>query len=278
MAALRRRISGSVGWTLRIIAWRGGAEATASAVPAGSKRHRVAADSTAIVYATEPPRGARLDEPLVKALTGQDPVTARFLHKNFFTYVPTFKLLLVTNHKPRIVGTEHAIWRRVLLTPFTVTIPKDDQDPELATKLHEELPGILAWAVEGCREWQAAGLQPPATVLAATMEYRQDQDRLALWLQTGRYMLDPTSVQGVAFRDLYEDYRHVCDRESEEPMSSRAFGDALTERGCPADRTKLVRLRMGIALRPPAPRAEPARSEVGGHGLLGGIDGSHDWR
>src|SRR5207249_1644146 len=104
-----------------------------------------------LVAAMESEANQKLAESLVKALTGGDRITARFLHREFFEFEAKFKLILSTNHKPRIVGTDLAMWRRVRLIPFTVTIPDEEQDHDLPTKLETELPGILRWAVEGCR-------------------------------------------------------------------------------------------------------------------------------
>jgi putative DNA primase/helicase len=140
------------------------------------------------VSASEPAEGARLDVALVKALTGQDPITARFLFREFFTYTPEFKLWLMTNHRPVIRETTNAIWDRVKLIPFDVRFYAGDedappgahrQDPGLSSALRSELPGILAWAVRGCLEWQRDGLGEPEAVRAATGDYRRSKTPLA---------------------------------------------------------------------------------------------------
>ena len=100
--------------------------------------------------AVEAEAGKPLAEALVKQLTGGDTITARFLFKEFFDFKPQFKIWLAANHKPNISGSDHGIWRRIRLVPFTVTIPEQERDPRLTQKLAEELPGILAWAVRGC--------------------------------------------------------------------------------------------------------------------------------
>src|SRR5215213_6273154 len=129
------------------------------------------------VSASEPAEGARFDVALVKALTGQDPITARFLFKEFFTYIPEFKLWLMTNHRPVIRETTNAIWDRVKLIPFDVRFYAEGedtprgaarQDPTLSDVLRGELPGILAWAVDGCLAWQRNGLGTPEAVRVAT--------------------------------------------------------------------------------------------------------------
>ncbi|HLI51013.1 MAG TPA: phage/plasmid primase, P4 family, partial [Thermomicrobiaceae bacterium] len=116
------------------------------------------------VAAVETEDGRRLSEPLVKQLTGGDRVTARFMRAEWFEFSPTFKLWLATNHKPVIRGTDHAIWRRIRLIPFTVTIAEADQDKELPAKLRAEMPGILRWAIDGCLSWQRDGLGVPEAV------------------------------------------------------------------------------------------------------------------
>src|SRR5690606_33658354 len=111
-----------------------------------------------LVASIETEEGSRLRESLVKELTGGDRISARRMKEDYWEFEPTHKIVLATNHKPQIRGTDHAIWRRVHLVPFTVTIPDDQQDRDLPSKLRGELPGILAWCVRGCLEWQQIGL------------------------------------------------------------------------------------------------------------------------
>jgi putative DNA primase/helicase len=134
-----------------------------------------------------------MDEARVKSLTGGDSVTCRFLFKELFTYTPEFKILCAGNHKPKIRGNDLGIWRRQILIPFEVTIPEEERDPKLQDKLIKELPGILAWAVQGCAGWQKTGLNPPQEVKTATDEYRKSEDVFAQWLDeccaTGSHMI-----------------------------------------------------------------------------------------
>jgi len=102
------------------------------------------------VAAVEAAQGRQLAENVIKQATGGDTITARFLYREYFEFSPQFKLFLVANHKPVIIGTDEAIWRRIRLIPFTVTIPPEERDKQLLEKLQRELPGILAWAVRGC--------------------------------------------------------------------------------------------------------------------------------
>jgi putative DNA primase/helicase len=135
-----------------------------------------------LVAAQETEEGRRWAASRIKALTGGDPITARFMRQDFFTYLPQFKLLIAGNHKPELHSVDEAMRRRFHLLPFTVCIPPEQRDPNLFDKLEEEWPAILAWALEGCLEWQAEGLSPPAPVIEATAEYFDDEDSFGRWL------------------------------------------------------------------------------------------------
>jgi len=176
--------------------------------------------------ASESGASARLDESLVKQVTGGEPLTVRYLHQEHFEYVPQFKLVLSTNHKPEIAGTDHGIWRRVRLVPFTVTIPEDEQDRDLLTKLRGELSGILAWAVDGCLEWQRRGLEAPEAVRAATAGYRAEMDVVATFL-TECTSPDPQASLPALY--LYRAYQHWARRTGESDLTQRRFNAALKE-------------------------------------------------
>lgn len=184
--------------------------------------------SKRLVLAAESGEGGRLDEERVKAITGGDPITARRMREDFFTFMPTHKTALATNHKPVVRGGDEGIWRRLLLVPFTETIPAEERDPHLGAKLRAELPGILAWAVAGCIAWQRGGLDAPAMVRAATNEYRSEQDVIGLFLEE-RCVL--TGNATVASAELFADYRDWCDEQGERPMTAKALGLRLQERG-----------------------------------------------
>lgn len=180
------------------------------------------------VTAVEAGQGLRLNEPLVKQLTGGDTITARFLHKEFFDFRPRFKMWLAANHKPEIRGQDFAIWRRVMLVPFVVEIPKAERDAELPAKLLAELPGILNWAVRGLREWNERGLDAPQAVLAATKDYRQEMDLLADFLENCCEKNPESHVIGWKLRAVYESW---CKRAGSEPVKGNTFGRLLEERG-----------------------------------------------
>lgn len=198
------------------------------------------------VAAVEAGEGRRLSEVLIKQLTGQDTITARFLHQEFFEFKPICKIFLATNHKPRISGTDHAIWRRVRLIPFNVTIPESERDKELPDKLKSELPGILAWAVRGCLGWQELGLGMPEEIRNATEGYRADMDLIANFLDE---CCNISSFASVWAGDLYDAYTAWCSVNGEKAHSQRRFGMSLTERGFIRERGTAGRIRwLGIGL------------------------------
>ncbi len=162
-----------------------------------------------LVVAVEPSEGSRLAEGLVKSLSGNDRITARHLYQGGFEYVPGYKVLIVTNHKPQIRGVDLAIWRRVRLVPFTWQVPEDQIDLDLFDKLKEEMPGILTWAVRGCLRWLNRGkLQTPAIVKAASAEYRSEQDQIHRWLDECCERGDDEDTE--TGKALYASYREWC--------------------------------------------------------------------
>jgi putative DNA primase/helicase len=182
-----------------------------------------------LVTAVETSEGRRLAEALVKQMTSGDKMRARFMRQDFFEFDTTHKLWLATNHKPQVRGTDYAIWRRIRLIPFEVTIPEDKRDPKLAAKLiAEELPGILTWAVQGCLAWQKKGLKPPEKVQAATKAYREEMDVLAGFL--GECCVIHTNANARASA-LYTAYKKWCETAGEYCVSQTIFGGQLTERG-----------------------------------------------
>ena len=197
------------------------------------------------VSAVETESGQRLAEGLVKQMTGGDKLTARFLHKEYFEFEPTFKLWLAVNHKPRIQGTDHAVWRRIRLVPFTVTIPETERDPDLGEKLKQDLPGILAWAVQGCSLWKSEGIKPPEAVKAATTEYREESDTIVSFIEE---CCETGSKCEVTKADLYEGYVEWCKKCGERAVSKREFGIRLVEKGYSDDRTKKGRYWKGLEL------------------------------
>jgi putative DNA primase/helicase len=196
-----------------------------------------------MVIASELPEGKKLDEPLIKDLTGGDTMKVRFLHKEFFYFKPQAKIWMFGNHKPTVTGTDEGIWSRVNLIPFEVVIPKDERDTHLGEKLRTELPGILAWIVEGCRAWMAEGLNPPDKVRTATNEYRAEMDLLAQFI--GECCIENENAVTSA-APLYKAY---SDWAAHDGVTKTEFGKRLKERGFKPDRgTKGQRTWRGIGL------------------------------
>lgn len=135
-----------------------------------------------LVTAQETEEGKRWAESRLKSITGGDPITARFMRADNFTFTPQFKLLIAGNNKPGIRSVDEAMRRRMNLIPFTVSIPEDAKDKRLKERLKGEADGILAWMVAGCLAWQKHGLRPPEIVKAATDEYLSAEDHLSAWL------------------------------------------------------------------------------------------------
>lgn len=180
-----------------------------------------------LVIASESAEGRRLDEVTVKAVSGGGVIAARFLYGEFFEFVPQFKVWLVTNHKPRVEGDDDAIWRRLRLIPFNVSFI-GREDKELGGKLEEELPGILAWAVRGCLDWQAYGLGLPKAVEQATNEYRADEDLLGLFIDQRCELTVDAAVEPALLRAAFEEF---CTAMGERTISASVFGRRLARRG-----------------------------------------------
>jgi len=186
--------------------------------------------------------GKRLAEAMVKELTGNDKLRARRMREDFWEFNPTHKIWLAANHKPIIRGTDLGIWRRIKLIPFIVAIPPEKQDKRLQEKLRAELPGILNWALLGCMEWQAEGLDDPRAVAAATGEYRRQQDVLAGFL--GECCVVTANARARA-GDLLAAYRKWS---GDDRMSQRRLGETLTERGFDTAVIGGYTWRLGIGL------------------------------
>ncbi|PFY40876.1 DNA primase [Bacillus toyonensis] len=178
-------------------------------------------DGARLVTTTEPNEGVRLDEGLVKQLTGGDKVTARFLYENEFDFMPQFKLWMATNHKPIIRGTDDGIWRRLAIVPFTVQIPKEKVDKQLKHKLRRELKAILNWAVEGYIKWRKDSLQEPQIIQEQREEYRTEMDSIEAFIEECCKRNPQGKVQA---KTLYHIYRDWASENGQYMMSNTKFG------------------------------------------------------
>jgi P4 family phage/plasmid primase-like protien len=206
-----------------------------------------------LVTAQETEEGRRWAEAKIKALTGGDPITARFMRQDFFTFQPAFKLFIAGNHKPGLRGVDEALRRRLNLIPFTVTIAAAARDPELAEKLKAEWPGILAWMIEGCLAWQHKRLSPPAAVVTATDSYMEAEDALAAWIKD---RCKAIGYGGTESSVLYRDWRAWAQAAGEEPGSQKRFSQALEAKGYAKDPKARHSTFEGIGLHVPAARTE----------------------
>ncbi len=187
-----------------------------------------------LVTAAESGEGRRIDEATVKEITGGDTIAARFLYGEHFEFIPQFKLMLVTNHRPRVDGDDDAIWRRLRLVPFEQSF-EGREDRDLTAKLEQELPGILAWAVEGCLAWQQDGLGHAKAVTRATAEYRKDEDMLGAFLEERCVIERDATVRTAALRAAFEQF---YEEAGERPLTARVLGKRLTKRGIARDPVK----------------------------------------
>lgn len=195
---------------------------------------------------SETESGRHFSEARVKTLTGGDRITARRMREDFWSFDPTHKLALATNHRPLIKSTDHGIWRRQMLVPFTVKIPNEHQDTQLPEKLRAELPGILRWAVEGCLAWQRHGLGDASAIREATEAWRDESDVLGGFLEACCEQ-GPRAI--VAAKELYARYLAYCEANREEPLKQNPFGHRLTEKGFMAIKGgKGARLWRGLKL------------------------------
>jgi len=186
-------------------------------------------DRRRIVTASETAEGSRLNESRLKALTGGDPITARHLFGEFFTFEPQAKLWLAANHRPRVDDLSYAFWRRIRLIPFMRQF-RDDADKVLLDKLRAESPGILAWAARGALEWQRRGLEPPGKVRAATDDYRRESDPLTDFLAERCFLATHATARAATLFVVYVEWAKVQGLREREMLGSRTFGARMTER------------------------------------------------
>ena len=202
------------------------------------------------VSSVEVDDGRRLNESLVKRLTGRDTIKARFMRQDFFDFIPSHKLFVAVNHRPEIQGTDKGIWRRIRLVPFEVEIPEEQQDPKLLEKLIEEAAGILAWAVRGCLTWQQSGLGLPSAVKEASQVYQAESDVV------GRFIDECCEIDKsykITKRELYDFYKEWCEKNGERHQTSKKIGGLIKKRRQFSEKRgrvddKIVRFWVGLKL------------------------------
>ena len=181
------------------------------------------------ISASESGPGKYMDEVKIKMMTGGDKITCRFLFKEFFSYRPTYKIFLSCNDKPRLRGTDNAIWDRMKIIPFNERFKGEDRDLKLYEKLAEESEGILAWMVDGCMDWQVSGLEDCATVREHTNVYRNEEDAL------GRFLNEKTKKKMGAFttvEELWKAYSTWAKMNGENLIvSTLSLGHKMSQKG-----------------------------------------------
>jgi putative DNA primase/helicase len=199
-----------------------------------------------LVTAVETEEGRRWAESKIKALTGGDPIAARFMRQDFFEFTPQFKLVIAGNHKPGLRSVDEAIRRRLHLVPFAVTIPPDERDPDLSEKLRAEWPGILQWMIDGCRQWQERGLDPPTAVRAATAAYLESEDAFTAWIDEA---CDREPDAWESSSDLFASRKAWAEKAGEPVGSLKRFSQQLEAKGFVPMRRSYGRGFVGLRLR-----------------------------
>jgi len=183
-----------------------------------------------LVFSAEVGYGDRLDEVKVKQLTGGDRISARFMNRDFFEFSRTWTIFLLCNQKPTIIGTDHGIWRRIRLVPWSVVRPLNEQEPQdvIVKRLLEEAPAILRWLLDGLADWYSNRSWLAEEVSAATKEYNREQDTVTAFIDEccEEY---PSGV--VTVKELYEAYSAWCAEQGEEPLTKPTFEKSFKNRG-----------------------------------------------
>ena len=179
------------------------------------------------VTCVESGSGNRLNEGLIKQMTGGDKITARFLHGDFFDFVPEFKLWMVTNHKPIIRGTDKGIWRRIKLIPFKAEITEEKKDPQLLYKLQNEVSGILNWCLEGYVLWKKEGLGKAKIIEEATKQYKEEMDVITGWIDD---CCSEDKEYWESAKSLFESYCQWAESNNEYKMTVRKFNEEMAKK------------------------------------------------
>ncbi|MCK4849709.1 MAG: hypothetical protein KAT11_00080 [Phycisphaerae bacterium] len=205
-----------------------------------------------LVVASETEEGRKMRISLVKRLTGNKYLKARFMRKDYFEFERTHKIVLVTNNRPIITEVSNAVWRRLRLIPFRVTIPEAKQDKRLTEKLVAEWPGILAWAVRGCLDWQQrqCNLDLPEAVQEATAEYHKDSDSVGAFIEDRCTVGHNVKIARSTLHRAYEQWAKDTDEQtlSRKAFANRMRGHGFSDSSCTTEHGKRLRAWSGIAL------------------------------
>ena len=204
-----------------------------------------------------------MDEAVIKQLTGEYAITVRKLYENEFEFTPVAKIWMTTNHEPVIPGTDDGIWRRIWMVPFSVQIPEEKCDPDIAAKLLAESPGILNWCLAGLERYYANGsrLAQPRKVSQATANLRTVSDTVGLFLVT-ECEIGPTGrMTRSALKEMFEKW---CAEEGvRHRISAHKLASALKDRGV-TDGGKVGYDRFWSGIRPKNEEERAAAEKAGG--------------
>lgn len=226
-----------------------GAPELLTTTKAGESKHPAAIADIAgarLVVCSETEKGTFLSEGLVKALTGEQRIKARYMGKNWFQFTATHKIIMAANHRPVVRGSDNGIWRRIEVLPFDVVIPKEERDVDLIYKLTRELSGIFNWCLTGYYEYKEIGLNTPKEVMAAVEDYKESMDTI------GDFLTEQCSLgknNSVLLSELYEEYVKFCNERNERPYSNQKLREMLVERGCVKKRVEKGTSLIGITLK-----------------------------
>lgn len=203
-----------------------------------------------LVSASETEEGRAWAESRIKQMTGGDPITARFMRQDFFTFQPAFKLLIIGNHRPVLRNVDDAARRRFNIVPFTHKPAKPDR--QLESKLRQEWPAILRWAIEGCLDWQRNGLVRPAIVTEATKDYFDEQDTFHQWLEEDCDVEPGNRHKWETVSSLFASWRTYAERNGETAGTSKSFNSQMMKHGLVSTRKtvegKTQRVFVGVQL------------------------------
>ena len=201
-----------------------------------------------LVTTSEVEQGKPMSESLIKQITGEDELTARFLYGEYFSFKPTFKIFMATNHKPRIRGADNGIWRRIKMIPFTVTIPPEQRDKHLTEKLIAENSGILNWLCKGYSMWKKEGLEEPDAVRNANDEYRMDMDVVGTFVNDC-LEIDASLKWRLNNTILYNTYIKWCNKNNEHLQSQKWLTLRMVEKGFKRFASNGQRLWLGLIIK-----------------------------
>lgn len=207
-----------------------------------------------LAVGSETAEGARLDAATMKRLTGGDSITARQLYREPVTWAPSHQFVYLTNHLPRVSGTDAAVWRRVRVIPFDVVIPDEERDARLGEKLRTAADDVLAWAVAGWFAYEDGGMDEPEAVRSATDGYATESDPVRRFVADALVVSPNASATSSA---LHRAWAAWAVEDGADALSAKAFGAELDRLGFPAKRTKVGMVRTGLGLPADGPRRGP---------------------